>query len=117
MGCRLRCRCRAGLQPIGLGARDTLRLEMGYCLYGNDITEDTNPLEAGFGWITKLNKTPECLAFPALRAIKEKGLTRKLVGFYTDEKGAIMRHGHKIVDARWNPNWRSDEREYLANAE
>jgi aminomethyltransferase len=89
----------AGLQPIGLGARDTLRLEMGYCLYGNDITEDTNPLEAGLGWITKLNKTPECLAFPALRAIKEKGLTRKLVGFYTDEKGAIMRHGHTIVDA------------------
>ncbi len=87
-----------GLEPIGLGARDTLRLEMGYCLYGNDITEETNPLEAGLGWITKLNKSIECLAFPALREIKEKGLSRKLVGITTDEKGAIMRHGHKIVD-------------------
>ncbi|MFI5201837.1 MAG: glycine cleavage system aminomethyltransferase GcvT [Candidatus Kapaibacterium sp.] len=92
----------AGLEPIGLGARDTLRLEMGYCLYGNDITDDTNPLEAGLGWITKLNKTPECLAFPRLREIKEKGLTRKLVGLITDEKGAIMRHGHKIVDESGN---------------
>ena len=87
-----------GLEPIGLGARDTLRLEMGYCLYGNDITEETNPLEAGLGWITKLNKPIDCLAFPTLREIKEKGLTRKLVGFLTDEKGAIMRHGHKILD-------------------
>ncbi len=92
----------AGLEPIGLGARDTLRLEMGYCLYGNDIDDTTNPLEAGLGWITKLNKSPECLAFPALRAIKEKGLTRKLVGFSTDEKGAIMRHGNKIVDGSGN---------------
>ncbi len=91
-----------GLQAIGLGARDTLRLEMGYCLYGNDINEETNPLEAGLGWITKLNKTPECLAFPALRQIKERGLTRKLVGLITDEKGAIMRHGHKIVDESGN---------------
>jgi aminomethyltransferase len=91
-----------GLEPIGLGARDTLRLEMGYCLYGNDITDETNPLEAGLGWITKLNKTPECHAFPRLRDIKEKGLTRKLVGFITDEKGAIMRHGHKIVDEKGN---------------
>ena len=88
----------AGLEPIGLGARDTLRLEMGYCLYGNDIDETTNPLEAGLGWITKLNKSTECLAFPALRELKERGLTRKLVGFATDEKGAIMRHGHKIID-------------------
>ncbi len=92
-----------GLEPIGLGARDTLRLEMGYCLYGNDITDDTNPLEAGLGWITKLNKTPECHAFPLLRQIKEKGLARKLVGLTTDEKGAIMRHGHKIVDENGNP--------------
>lgn len=88
-----------GLEPIGLGARDTLRLEMGYCLYGNDITDDTNPLEAGLAWITKLSKTPECQAFPTLRQIKEKGLTRKLVGLVAEEKGAIMRHGHKIVDA------------------
>ena len=91
-----------GLEAIGLGARDTLRLEMGYCLYGNDIDDTTNPLEAGLGWITKLNKATECLAFPALREIKERGLTRKLVGFTTDEKGAIMRHGHKIVDEAGN---------------
>jgi len=87
-----------GLEPIGLGARDTLRLEMGYSLYSNDITDETNPLEAGLAWITKLNKVPECHAFPLLREIKERGLTRKLVGLTTDEKGSIMRHGHKIVD-------------------
>jgi aminomethyltransferase len=87
-----------GLEPIGLGARDTLRLEMGYCLYGNDINDETNPLEAGLGWITKLKKSPECHAFPLIREAKERGLTRKLIGLTTDEKGAIMRHGHKIVD-------------------
>lgn len=86
------------LEPIGLGARDTLRLEMGYCLYGNDIDDETNPLEAGLGWITKLNKKPECHAFPVILEMKERGLKRKLVGMKTDEKGAIMRHGHKIVD-------------------
>ena len=87
-----------GLEPIGLGARDTLRLEMGYCLYGNDINDETNPLEAGLGWITKLKKSPECHAFPIIREAKERGLTRKLTGLITDEKSAIMRHGHKIVD-------------------
>ena len=92
-----------GLEPIGLGARDTLRLEMGYCLYGNDIDDNTNPLEAGLGWITKLNKTPECHAFPAIRAAKEAGLKRKLAGITTDEKGAIMRHGHKIVNEAGEP--------------
>ena len=88
-----------GIEPIGLGARDTLRLEMGYCLYGNDIDETTNPLEAGLGWITKLNKTTPCIAVDALKAQKEKGLSRKLSGFVIDEKGAIARHGHPIIDA------------------
>jgi aminomethyltransferase len=87
-----------GLAPIGLGARDTLRLEMGYCLYGSDIDETTNPLEAGLGWITKLKKSTPCLAFPAIAEAKERGLTRKLVGLLSEEKGAIMRHGHKIYD-------------------
>jgi aminomethyltransferase len=85
-----------GLIAIGLGARDTLRLEMGYCLYGNDIDDNTNPLEAGLGWITKLKKQPPCHAFPAIEKAKANGLKRKLIGFVTDEKGAIMRHGHKI---------------------
>ncbi len=86
-----------GIHAIGLGARDTLRLEMGYCLYGNDIDETTTPLEAGLGWITKLKKEPHCIAYDALTAQKEAGLTRKLVGFVMNEKGAIARHGHKIV--------------------
>ncbi len=88
-----------GIEAIGLGARDTLRLEMGYCLYGNDIDESTNPLEAGLGWITKLNKVTPCIAIDALKAQKEKGLSRKLSGFIIDEKGAIARRGHPIIDA------------------
>jgi glycine cleavage system T protein (aminomethyltransferase) len=87
------------IEPIGLGARDTLRLEMGYCLYGNDIDENTTPLEAGLAWITKLKKTPQCLAYPALQKQKEEGLQRKLIGFIIDERGAIARHGHTILDA------------------
>ncbi|MEP7236066.1 MAG: glycine cleavage system aminomethyltransferase GcvT [Ignavibacteriota bacterium] len=87
-----------GIEPIGLGARDTLRLEMGYCLYGNDIDESTNPLEAGLGWITKLNKAIPCIAVEALRKQKESGITRKLSGFTIGEKGAIARHGHPIID-------------------
>ncbi|HYM19984.1 MAG TPA: glycine cleavage system aminomethyltransferase GcvT [Candidatus Kapabacteria bacterium] len=87
-----------GIEPIGLGARDTLRLEQGYCLYGNDIDETTSPLEAGLGWITKLNKSIPCLAADALKAQKEAGLTRKLVGFVIAEKGMIGRHGHPIVN-------------------
>jgi aminomethyltransferase len=88
-----------GIAPIGLGARDTLRLEMGYCLYGNDIDETTTPLEAGLGWITKLNKTLPCLAVKALKAEKEAGVIRKLSGFILEEKGAIARHGHSITDS------------------
>ena len=85
----------AGLKPIGLGARDTLRLEMGYCLYGNDIDDTTSPLEAGLGWITKFNKgfTAEGL----IQKQKAEGLQRKLVGIEMVEKG-IPRHGYEIKD-------------------
>jgi aminomethyltransferase len=84
-----------GLKPIGLGARDTLRLEMGLCLYGNDIDDTTSPLEAGLGWITKLDKD-----FPSKDIIsrqKQEGVERKLVGFEMVEKG-IPRHGYEIKD-------------------
>jgi len=82
------------IEPIGLGARDTLRLEMKYCLYGNDIDQTTNPLEAGLGWITKLNKG-EFISREALLQIKAAGLKRKLIGF--DMPGrAFPRHGYAI---------------------
>jgi aminomethyltransferase len=80
-----------GIQPVGLGARDTLRLEMKYCLYGNDIDQTTNPLEAGLGWITKLNKS-DFIGKTALLKIKEQGLARKLIAFELVER-AIPRHG------------------------
>ena len=83
------------VKPAGLGARDTLRLEMGYCLYGNDIDETTNPLEAGLKWIVKFNK-PDFIGKSALLEIKEKGITRKRIGFETERRGAIPRHGQKI---------------------
>ena len=82
------------IQPIGLGARDSLRLEMGYCLYGNDIDQTTNTIEAGLGWITKLKKT-EFLGQDILMKIKETGLTRKLVPMISDEK-AFPRHGYDL---------------------
>ncbi len=84
-----------GLKPIGLGARDTLRLEMGYCLYGNDIDDTTSPLEAGLGWITKFNK--DFTAKEIFEAQKANGLERKLVGFEMVEKG-IPRQGYEIKD-------------------
>lgn len=84
-----------GLKPIGLGARDTLRLEMGYCLYGNDIDDQTSPLEAGLGWITKFNK--DFTAKEILEQQKAQGIERKLVGFEMTEKG-IPRHGYEIKD-------------------
>lgn len=87
------------IEPIGLGARDTLRMEVKYCLYGNDIDHTTNPLEAGLGWITKLNKQQDFIAKQALLQIKQNGLSRKLVGFQLDGK-AIPRHGYKIVDGQ-----------------
>jgi aminomethyltransferase len=85
-----------GLKPIGLGARDTLRLEMGYCLYGNDIDDTTSPLEAGLGWITKFSK--EFTAKQILEKQKAEGVERKLVGFEMQEKG-IPRHGYEIKDS------------------
>jgi aminomethyltransferase len=84
-----------GLKPIGLGARDTLRLEMGYCLYGNDIDDTTTPLEGGLGWITKFTK--EFTARPILEQQKAEGIKRKLVGFEMVDRG-IPRHGYEIVD-------------------
>jgi len=84
-----------GLKAIGLGARDTLRLEMGYCLYGNDIDDSTSPLEAGLGWITKLNK--DFVAKETLVNQKANGPERKLVGFEMVDKG-IPRHGYEIKD-------------------
>ena len=87
----------AGIAPIGLGARDTLRLEARLLLYGNDIDESTNPYEAGIGWTVKLDK-PALLGGDALRAVKRDGVTRKLVGFEMVERG-IARHGYPILDA------------------
>lgn len=84
----------------GLGARDTLRLEMGYCLYGNDIDAATNPLEAGLSWITKLNKT-EFIGRDALLEIKNQGLKRKLCAFTSDEK-IFPRHGYSIFNGNEN---------------
>ena len=84
-----------GMRPIGLGARDTLRLEMGYCLYGNDIDDTTSPLEAGLGWITKFTK--DFTARPVLESQKSAGPERKLVGFEMVEKG-IPRHDYEIKD-------------------
>ncbi|MFT4022896.1 MAG: glycine cleavage T C-terminal barrel domain-containing protein [Flavihumibacter sp.] len=86
----------AGIKPIGLGARDTLRLEMGYCLYGNDIDDSTSPLEAGLGWITKFTKPP-FTASEILAAQKAAGVGRKLVGFEMVDKG-IPRHDYLIEE-------------------
>jgi aminomethyltransferase len=83
-----------GLTPAGLGARDSLRLEMGYALYGNDIDEKRTPLEAGLGWVTKLDKG-DFLGGDALRKLKEQGVRQKLVGFVLKEKG-FPRHGYEI---------------------
>ncbi len=84
-----------GIQPAGLGCRDSLRLEMGYCLYGNDIDQTTNPLEANLGWITKINKG-EFIGRDVLLKVKQEGLKRKLVPITADEK-AFPRHGYDIT--------------------
>jgi aminomethyltransferase len=81
--------------PVGLGARDTLRLEMGYCLYGHDIDQTTNPLEAGLGWITKLDK-PAFIGRDAIAAVKQQGLRRRLTGMTLDDK-AFPRQGYDIT--------------------
>ncbi len=84
-----------GIKPIGLAARDTLRLEMGYCLYGNDIDDTTSPLEAGLGWITKFTK--DFINSENLQKEKERGLDRRLIAFELDERG-VPRQGYDIVD-------------------
>lgn len=88
-----------GIKPIGLGARDTLRLEMGFCLYGNDIDDATSPLEAGLGWVTKFSK--DFTNSAALQRQKQEGTKRKLVGFEMIDRG-IPRHDYEIVDADGN---------------
>ncbi|MEL7020484.1 MAG: glycine cleavage system aminomethyltransferase GcvT [Bacteroidota bacterium] len=90
-----------GIQPIGLGARDTLRLEMGYCLYGNDIDDTTSPIEGGLGWITKTKKG-EFIDRDYYLEQRKTGLSRKLVGFKVDARRA-PRHGYPIVDMDDNP--------------
>lgn len=87
-----------GLKPIGLGARDTLRLEKGFCLYGNDIDDTTSPLEAGLGWITKFVDGKDFIDRPFLEKQKAEGVQRKLVRFEMQER-AIPRHGYDIVNA------------------
>ncbi len=84
-----------GIKPIGLAARDTLRLEMGYCLYGNDIDDTTSPIEAGLGWITKFTK--DFTNSEAIKQQKEEGVSRRLKAFELDERG-IPRQGYDIVD-------------------
>ena len=88
-----------GIKPIGLAARDTLRLEMGYCLYGNDINDTTSPIEAGLGWITKFTK--EFTNSENLKAQKEEGTSRRLIAFELNERG-IPRQGYDIVDDNGN---------------
>jgi len=88
-----------GIKPIGLGARDTLRMEMGYCLYGNDIDDTTSPLEAGLGWITKFTK--DFVNSENLKKQKEAGVDKKLVGFKMIDRG-IPRHDYEIKDAEGN---------------
>ncbi len=89
-----------GIKPVGLAARDTLRLEMGFCLYGNDIDDTTTPLEAGLGWITKFSKE-DFVAKDILQKQKEEGIKRKLVGFEMMDKG-IARHGYDICNKDGN---------------
>jgi aminomethyltransferase len=87
------------IKPIGLGARDTLRLEMGFCLYGNDIDDTTSPIEAGLGWITKFTK--DFTNRPQIEQHKQQGVTKKLVGFEMIERG-IPRHDYQIADLEGN---------------
>jgi len=87
-----------GIKPIGLGARDTLRLEMGFCLYGNDLDDNTSPLQAGLGWITKFVENKPFIGREVLEKEKAEGLSRKLCCFELLEKG-IPRHGYEIVHA------------------
>lgn len=91
---------KVDIKPIGLGARDTLRLEMGFCLYGNDINDETNPLEAGLGWITKLKKG-HFVGSNIIQQVKDSGVSRKLVGFEMIDRG-IPRKDYTITNAEGN---------------
>jgi len=86
------------IKPVGLGARDTLRLEMGYCLYGNDIDDTTSPIEAGLGWITKFNNGRQFIDRELLTMQKNEGVSRRLRGFVLNDRG-IPRHGYELVNA------------------
>ncbi len=90
-----------GIKPIGLGARDTLRLEAGFCLYGNDLDDETSPIEAGLGWITKFTEGKNFTNRAELERQKKEGVARKLAAFVLQEKG-IPRHGYDIVDGEGN---------------
>jgi aminomethyltransferase len=90
-----------GIKPIGLAARDTLRLEMGFCLYGNDIDDTTSPIEAGLGWITKFTDSKQFIDKELLLKHKTEGTGRKLVGFELVDRG-VPRHGYDVVDAEGN---------------
>jgi aminomethyltransferase len=89
------------IRPIGLGARDTLRLEMGFCLYGNDINDTTSPIEAGLGWITKFTDSKDFIDKALLLKQKEEGTTRRLKGFVMIDRG-IPRQHYEVVDANGN---------------
>ncbi len=91
-----------GLQPAGLGARDTLRLEAGFSLYGHELTDDINPLEAGLGWVVKLDKGADFTGREALARVKAEGVARRIVGFALDERG-IPRQGYPLCDAGGRP--------------
>ena len=90
-----------GIKPIGLAARDTLRLEMGYCLYGNDIDDTTSPIEAGLGWITKFTDEKDFINKDIFLKQKTDGTSRRLVGFEMVDRG-VPRHGYDVVDADGN---------------
>ena len=90
-----------GIEPCGLGARDTLRLEMGFALYGNDITQNTHPLESRLGWITKFDKG-DFVAKDVLLTKKEAGLSRRMVGFVMHDERSIPRNGYQISDSEGN---------------
>ena len=87
-----------GIKPVGLGARDTLRLEMGYCLYGNDINDQTSPIEAGLGWITKFTESKDFIDKDILMKQKNEGVARRLKGFVMIDRG-IPRQHYEVVDA------------------
>lgn len=91
-----------GIKPIGLGARDTLRLEAGFCLYGNDIDDTTSPIAAGLGWITKFTDGNDFLDRARFEEQKAKGVPRRLKGFVLEDRG-VPRHGYKVVDAEGKP--------------